>query len=84
MCRSCPPTENFLTRKSSILRHVRLIEVTITSQKSGFIQSEKFMAEALFLAEPGKVGKSQGIHNGVMENHNVIITLIREKRIVIQ
>ena len=42
------------------------------------------MAEALFLAEPGKVGKSQGIHNGVMENHNVIITLIREKRIVIQ
>ena len=84
ICRSCPLTENFLTRNSSILRHVRLIEVTITSQKSGFIQSEKFMVEALFLTESGKVGKSQGIHNGVRENHNIIITLVREKKIVIQ
>ena len=41
------------------------------------------MAEAPFLAESGKVGESQGIHIVVRENHN-IITLVREKRIVIQ
>ena len=42
------------------------------------------MAEAPFLAESGKVGESQGIHIVVRENHNIIITLVREKRIVIQ
>ena len=80
----CPQKIDFLTRKSSILRHVRLIEVTITLQKSRFVQSGKVIAEVSFLAESGKVGESQGIHIVVRENHNIIITLVREKRIVIQ
>ena len=36
------------------------------------------------LADSGKVRESQGIRNGVKENHSIMITLVRWNRIVTQ
>ena len=51
------------------------------STKAGFIRSGKVKGASVFFS---LVRESQGIGNVVRENHSMIITLVKEKRIVTQ
>ena len=51
------------------------------STKTGFIRSGKVKGASVFFS---LVRESQGIGNVVRENHSIIITLVRDKRVVTQ